>query len=68
MGRVGRWPSRIRAAATGERIVAFARGGKPPVKPVFSTAGRHFGHESDATEFKAVSPRVFDPGDFLSWL
>jgi hypothetical protein len=35
MGRVGRRPTGTIEAATGERIVAFGRAGKPPENPFF---------------------------------
>ncbi len=37
MGRVGRRLTGTVKAATGERIVAFGRAGKPPENPFFTT-------------------------------
>jgi len=62
IGRVGRRLTDAITAATGERIVAFGRVGKPPENPFF----RAFSRGADPADSpKLLNPPVFRNG-FLS--
>jgi hypothetical protein len=64
MGRVGRWPATIDGGSDGERIVAFAQGGKPPGNRFFRV-GLDLGDARPQRNLKPHAVRVFDPGGFF---
>jgi len=60
-GRVGRRPTDTIEAATGERIVAFGRVGKPPENPFLRGFFRPLPGPAELSKTPGIPQRLFKP-------